>query len=351
MPSPRINRLRNRKIPGSIFDKYDRSMYNAQKTGLGVTGMRRKPNRRIVCTILAFLILILCGCGRIGQSKQSKDSAQSEMDDVLVQFMTCLEHNDLEGAKALAYGPEEMTQSFPVIEQYWPAHHDDPFEASGLELDSIANQTQTYESIFAVYLVRSGGEDFQVTLVYRRDAGGNGLVSLNATRTQEMLDRGMIPQALGQPVAKKTVGQWCFTVFWVLMCLLCLWTVIDLIRKRPKLYILWILLCLVFVGAAVYSSSGGISFVLRFGLFTPTKWTRYPIGVDCYQICLPIGSIIYWCRKIPYFLFRIKERRAMRQTRSSSSSHHRHSSHHRSSSHHRHSSSSHHGKSGSSHHH
>ena len=282
--------------------------------------MRKKRFRQIGCAALAFLMLLLCGCGLAGQNKQSRALVQAEMDELLVQFMTCVENNDLQGACALAYGPEQMPQYFPSIVKYWPARHDDPYEASGLEFDNARPDTD----VMAVYLVRSGGEDFQVTMIYRRDDAGEGLVSLNAARIREMLESGRIPQALGQPIAEKSIGQWCFIGFWILMCLLCLLAIVDLIRTRPKLYPLWCLLCLVFVGVCVYSSIGGVSFVLRFGFLNASKWTRYPCGVDSYQVCLPIGAIVYWCRRLPGILLQRRQRRSGGDT---SSGRRRHSAH------------------------
>ena len=236
--------------------------------------MDRKRLIRIVCAVLALVVLCLV-CVRLWQNKQIKASAQEEMDALLVQIMTCIENNDAVEADRLAYGPEQLRQVFPLIAKYWPAHHNDPYETSKLTVESDLFETRQHNVvIYAVYLVHTDGEDYQVIMSYRRDQEGDGLISLNASRIQELLDKGVIPQALGHTVAEKNFGQWCFTLLWLLCCLFSLYTVYHIFRKKPQLYGLWILLALVFFGALVYVNSRDFQIDLRLGLFSASRWTR-----------------------------------------------------------------------------
>lgn len=292
--------------------------------------------RRIGCALLAILLLCLCGCGLNQEEKQATEAVQAEMDELLVKFMTCIENGDAEGACALAYGPEQMQEEFLPIANYWPARSTDPYEASGLT--ASVNQDQDYSEYRAVYLVKTGGEDYQVILVNRHDWNGEGITSLYAVRMRELIDSGSMPEATGRPIEGKTAGQWGFTAIWILSCLLCVLAIIHIIRVRPEMYGLWLLIVLPFVGVFVFKYPGGAQTSFRLGLFTSSKWIRYQNGMGFFQVCLPIGAIIYWCRYLNYLLKRRKERRASRR-----SSRHRHSGHHRhSGSHHRHSGSTHH---------
>ena len=95
--------------------------------------MDRNMFKRIGCFILSLLLLSLCGCAG---NRLSKEAAQAEMDALLVQLMACVEKNDIEGACAIAYVPEQMRQEFPGIVNYWPARSTDPYEVSKLRISS-----------------------------------------------------------------------------------------------------------------------------------------------------------------------------------------------------------------------
>ena len=253
---------------------------------------------RIACLILAALFLCLCGCGLIRQTKQSLEAAQAESDEILVEFMTCIENNDLEGACALAYDPAQMRKDFSALRSYWPASGTDPYESRGLNINTNLSKTEGRGSTAsAAYLVNTGGEDYQVNLVIRHDENGDGLYSLNAVRTQELTDSGVEPITGNDPVPKKSFGQWCFTGFWLLSCLFCLITVIDILRKKPRRYGLWIVIALLFFGGHLYRGPGGIQAGINIGLLNTSEWIRYYGGASRYQLCLPFGAISYWIER------------------------------------------------------
>ena len=274
--------------------------------------MKRNTIRQLGCVILALLLSFLCGCGLIGQEKQTKELAQAEMDALLVQFMTCVENQDVKGACDLAYGREQMRQVFPSIVTYWPAQSTDPYEASGLNIEeTVSEDQQLFTLTRAVYLVTTNGADYQIILTKRSDSEKEGIATLNATRIQELVNSGVIPEAKGFPIEEKNVLQWCFTAFWILSCLLCLYTIIILLRRKPRLYGLWIWAALVFVGVFVYKTPGGMQFGPHLGLLNSSEWIRYQNGVNYFQLCLPFGAMIYW-------IWRIQRHRKHRKSRRSS---------------------------------
>ena len=278
--------------------------------------MDRNMFKRIGCFILSLLLLSLCGCAG---NRLSKEAAQAEMDALLVQLMACVEKNDIEGACAIAYVPEQMRQEFPGIVNYWPARSTDPYEVSKLRISSGDRQGETVYQ--AVYLVNTDGVEYQVSMDMRRDADNEGISSFRTTRIYELVDVGLLPEALGTPIAGMTGLQWCFTAFWFLSFLLSLLAIIHLLLKRPKLYGLWILFVPLFLGLFVYSHPGNTLLRMKAGLFSLTQMTRYSNGVNTYQVCLPVGAIIYWC----WYLRRLWKRKKARRM-----SHHsaHHVSHH-----------------------
>lgn len=254
--------------------------------------------KRFGCLVLALGMLLFCGCSLIRQSRETAAAKQAEADELLEQLMTCLQNNDVMGAAALAYDPVWMQRDFSSIRDYWPVKSTDVYEPCGLNYNiNISNTEQNHSEVRAVYLVKSNAEDYQVVLVTRKDATAEGIVSFNVVRVQELIDAGIEPETSKFPVAKKSFGQWCFTVFWILACLFCIATIIDIVRKKPKLWGLWILGALLFIGFYLNKGPNSVHTGLRFGLFNSSEWTRFLDGTNHYQLCIPIGAILYWIRR------------------------------------------------------
>ena len=254
--------------------------------------------KRFGCLILALLLLLLCGCSLIGRVKETATAKQEEMDDLLVQFMTCVQNNDVMGAASLAYDPIEMQRTFSTITDYWPVKSTDTYEACGLNYHTnISNGDQSFRETRAVYKVHSDGEDYQVIMITRSDADGDGIVSFNVVRVDDLIEAGIEPETSQFPVAKKSFGQWCFTAFWILSCIACIVTIIDIVRKKPRLWGLWILCALFFFGFSLNKGPNNLNFGVKFGLLNSTEWVRTMDGSNYYQICAPLGAIIYWIRR------------------------------------------------------
>ena len=260
--------------------------------------MNLQRKKRFGCLALALLLLLLCGCSLIRQSMQNVKEKQAETDALLVQLMTCIQNNDVMGAASLFYDPMQMQQIFTPITDYWPAKSTDEFESCSFNYNiSIPGKEQDHSDVRAVYRVNSNGEDYQVTMVTRRDADSESIVSFNVVRVQELIDAGIEPETSKFPVAKKSLGQWCFTAFWLVSCILCLVTIVDIIRNKPKLWGLWILCALAFLGPQLTTSPNGFQVGVRFGILNLSQWTRHLNETNHFELCFPIGAIIYWCRR------------------------------------------------------
>ena len=234
----------------------------------------------------------------INQAKETNAAKQAEMDDLLVQFMACVENNDVDGAASLAYDPSGAQFDLKALAEYWPVKSTDVFEPCGLSYNvKLPNQEQRSSDARAVYLVKSNSEDYQVIMITHSDASGDGIASVNVVRVQELIDAGIEPETSKFPVAKKSFGQWCFTIFWVLSCIFCLVTIIDIIRKKPRLWFLQILLALVFIGAYWIKGPSYARVGMRFGVLNSSGWTRYLDGTNHFELCFPFGAIFYWIRR------------------------------------------------------
>ena len=80
----------------------------------------------------------------------------------------------------------------------------------------------------------------------------------------------------------------------ILCCIFCLVTIIDIIRKKPRLWGLWILAALFFFGALIEKGPNSLHTGIRLGLLSESGWAKFLDGTNRYQLCLPVGAIAYW---------------------------------------------------------
>lgn len=73
-------------------------------------------------------------------------------------------------------------------------------------------------------------------------------MGLNCPVSIELIDAGIEPAGAKLPVAKKTAAQWCLQVYWWLSLGFVVLMAVDVLRKKPKKYGLWLLLTTAFVG-------------------------------------------------------------------------------------------------------
>ena len=258
--------------------------------------MITQTHKRLGCAILALLLFCMCGCSMIQQSMQEAKSKTEQINGLLEQFMVCVERGDAQGAAALASNPAQMLRDFAGIAAAWPAHGADEYKLMGTSINVTMPLSEGIQSdLVSYYRVRSGGEDYQVALVTESFHPENGIVSISAVRVQDLKDAGIEPEGSVFPTAKITVLQWLLLAFWSISILFCLFTIVDILRKKPRLYILWILLTLVFVGFRWSMGPTNFSMSIKFGLLRLTKWLKYADHRSILQISFPFGAILYWC--------------------------------------------------------
>ena len=252
--------------------------------------------KRIGCAILVILILTLCGCGLVRQAAESSAQQRAEMDDLLSRFMFCVESNDAQGAAKLAADPAQMLRDFPGIAAAWPARGSDQYTLRGTTVNISFPPTEDKQpELIYYYLVSSGGEDYQIALTVNSFHPEDGIVSIRADRIQDLIDAGIEPEGSKLPIARKTPVQWLLLVFWGLSVLFCIYTIIDVLRKKPRLYGLWILIALLYIGFSVNIGPSLFNFGTHVGLFRISKWIKYSDHRSVVQLFFPIGAILYWC--------------------------------------------------------
>ena len=257
--------------------------------------MRTQTRKRLGCAALALLLLCLCGCSMIRQSMQEAKSKTEQINGLLEQFMACVERGDAQGAAALASDPAQMLQSFSAIASAWPASATDEYQLVNSTLNVTLPLNNGNDEHIYYYRVRSGGEDFQVAMSLSPFHPEDGIVSISADRVQDLLDAGVEPEGAKFPTAKKSFVQWLLLAFWAVCVLFSLYTMVDILRKKPRLYGLWLLLPLLFVGIRWSIGPMNFSMGVQFGLLKLSKWLKYADRRSIIQISFPLGAILYWC--------------------------------------------------------
>ncbi len=257
--------------------------------------MNKTTARGLLCLLLALGMLLLSGCSLLRDAFQKAVDDQAERNDLLIRMMKCVEEDDAWGAAALAYDQLKMKQDFPELVKRWPVHSTDPYEyRSTVNL----HQRKSYGApdILNVtsYLVHCEDGDYEVRVGTRIHPDDDRIALFDVARIEDLREAGIEPAGTVFPTARKTPVQWLLLIYWGLCAAFSLFTVVAVIRDRPRLYGLWIAGVLLFVGAT--GSIAPLNFAFNFRIFPllPSFWLRYQGGQNRILFSVPLAAIVYW---------------------------------------------------------
>ncbi len=248
--------------------------------------MKKSIAKRILAAMLAIVLLLLCGCASI-------EEGGAVLDEKLEAFMACIEANDKEGAAELAYNQEfgkNMHDAFDDIASHWPAKASDSYTRQSLNV-TIRNGAKSYQGS---YLVESGGESYIVDIAYAEDDNGAGITMLYANLGSEVA-AATKPTGTMKTAAQNTPLQWSFLAVRLIFVGFAIFTIVDILRKKPRHYGLWILAAIFYLTVSLRLSGMNVNFHVTFGILASTEWLKYPDGLTNIVLGLPAGAIAYWC--------------------------------------------------------
>ena len=248
--------------------------------------MKKSILKKLLALMMAAVLLLLCGCG-------SLEEGGAVLDEKLEQFMACIEANDKAGAAALAYNQEfgaSVEDFFDDLAAYWPATAGDAYTRQSTNV-TIRNGTKFFKG---QYLVESAGKSYVVDLAYTQDENGAGITMLYANLSED-LAAATTPSGTLQSAAENTPLQWVFLAFRLIFIGFVIFTIVDILRKKPKLYGLWVLAALFYLTLGLSLSETGVRFIFNIGILSATEWLKYPDGAIHIALGLPAGAIAYWC--------------------------------------------------------
>ena len=248
--------------------------------------MKQPILKRMLVLMMAAALLLLCGCAAV-------EEGGAVLDEQLEAFMACVEAKDKEGAAELAYNQEygeDIRGFFDGLTAYWPAKAGDVHTRQSLNVN-IGNRGKTYKGS---YLVTSNGENYVVDIAYVEDDNGAGITMLYANLSADVA-AAATPTGTLQSAAQNTPLQWSFQAIRLLFVGFVIFTVVDILRKKPRYYGLWILVALFYLVVRLRLSEFNVNVHVTFGILAATEWLKYPDGLTNIVLSLPAGAVAYWC--------------------------------------------------------
>lgn len=242
-------------------------------------------------SIAALLLSILLFCFLSGCAGLLKNE---RMDREVESLIAALNEDDADQIFEAMYPNvvtrEEFDEGYEEIRQLWEAA--DSYTIKLASISTKKNISTSGESVIrqAEYYVYTPNNSYTFTLAHLSNAGGAGLYHFN-------LNIGAEPVLIsgGFTTAEaNSVLQWIVLLLSVLSYIFVLVTEIDILRKRPRLFGLWLVAALAFFCFQVQISpenfriAGGVNF------FALSAFKIYSTGARNFVLSLPIGAIAYW---------------------------------------------------------
>lgn len=245
------------------------------------------------CIAVLFLSVLLCcfitGCAGLLKSE--------EMDQELERLIEALNEDDADQIFQSLYPGvvtrEEFDASYEEVRQLWEKSED--YSKRLMSFNTKKNYNQSGQSLVreAQYFVYTQNQKYTVTLTYVSDDNGEGLYQFN-------LNVGTIPVLISggfTTAGENSALQWGLLILSVLSYLFIIVTEIDILRKRPRLFGLWLAAALTFAGLWIEVVPGNFHIGGRVVWFVLSAFKIYSGGMRKFVFVLPVGAIVYWCMR------------------------------------------------------
>lgn len=243
--------------------------------------------------VILFLSVLLCcflaGCADLLKSE--------EMDREVERIIEALNEDDADRIFQSMYPGvvtrEEFDASYQSVRQLWKKS--DAYTMKLRAINTNKNYNQSGSSLVrrAQYYVYTQDQDYTITLTYMSDDNGEGVYQFNLNIGAEpVLVSGGFTTA-----AQNSVLQWGLLIVSVLSYIFIIVTVIDILRKRPRLFGAWIAAALAFAGFSIQAAPGNFHIGLRVIWFVMSSFKIYSNGLRSFVFVLPVGAIVYWCMR------------------------------------------------------
>ncbi len=238
---------------------------------------------------LLFTILFCCflsGCASLLKNER--------MDQEVEKIIAALNEDDADQIFQSMYPDvvtrEEFDASYESIRQIWKKCDEHTIKMTSMNINDNQNKSEIIRTYRVQYFVYTSEDSYTINLTYRSDNEGEGLYGFNLTP-------GTIPVLIsgGFTTAKEnSVPQWCALIFTVLSYVFITITIIDIFRKRPRLYGIWMVAAMTFfafriqIVPANFHAGGFVTW------FAMSAFKIYSNNMRNFVFALPVGAVAYW---------------------------------------------------------
>ena len=242
-----------------------------------------------VLLLSVLLCCILSGCADLIKSE--------EMDKEVANLIEALNEDDADQIFRLMYPGvvtrEEFDESYEEVRKLWEKSDEYTTKLNSINTRKNFTQSGDFRICQAQYYVYTQAQDYTITLTYRSDGSGDGVYQFNLNVGAEpVLVSGGFTTA-----GKNSALQWALLMFSVLSYLFIIVTAVDIFRKRPRLFGVWLAASLTFIAFWVQAVPANLHAGGNVSWFVFSAFKIYSTGSRRFVFALPVGAIVYWCMR------------------------------------------------------
>ncbi|MDE7205998.1 MAG: hypothetical protein K2N90_02360 [Lachnospiraceae bacterium] len=249
--------------------------------------------------VMLFLAIVLC-CFLSGCASLLKDE---RMEQEVANFIDALNADDADKIFLSMYPDavtrEEFDASYETVREIWEKSDDYTLKLHSINTNKNINNSSVSTVCRAQYYVYTQDNSYTITLTRLSDDNGEGLSQFNlVVGTVPVLVSGGFTTA-----SENSPLQWGMLIFCILSYLFVIVTVVDILRKRPRLFGLWLIAACAFLCIQMQLVSGNFHIGVGVYPFAISAFKIYSNGGRNFVAALPAGAVIYWCmrRKLQRF--------------------------------------------------
>lgn len=243
---------------------------------------------RMVC--LTFIILACCflsGCGNLLKNEQ--------MDREVERLIAALNEDDADRIyQSLHPGivtREEFDESYETIRKIWEKSYTHTKKLNAINTQKTMGNTGNSKLCEAQYYIYTPDKFYTINISYLSDDDGEGVGGF-------YLKAGAEPMQISgsfTTASENSAMQWAILMQAVLSYVLIIITVVDILRKRPRLFGLWLVVVLAFFSFLLrrVPDNTYVSFGVNWFIMSSLK--IYNNGSWMLILAIPVGAVVYWC--------------------------------------------------------
>lgn len=244
--------------------------------------------KRIVC--LLFSILACCfltGCGNLLKNEQ--------MDREVERLIAALNEDDADRIYQSLYPGivtrEEFDESYEAIRKIWEKSYTHTKKLNAINTKKTMGNTGNSNICEAQYYIYTPDKFYTINISYLSDDIGEGMGGF-------YLQPGAEPMQISgsfTTASENSVLQWVILIYATLSYLLIIITVVDILRKRPRLFGLWLVVVLAFFSFLLRKVPDNTYVSVGVNWFIMSSLKIYNNGSWILILAVPAGAVVYWC--------------------------------------------------------